>query len=147
MNEIAAYLGMIGYGVCLFLFMIQDIRTQQVSGKGILLTIPFLLLDLIFHSQLFFLERIAGAGVGGLFIAISKLTRGKIGTGDGIIIALTGWIAGITLNLEMLLYSFLFLMIAAILLLVIFHFNKKRTIPFLPFYYSGFLLCMVFHYG
>jgi prepilin signal peptidase PulO-like enzyme (type II secretory pathway) len=45
--------------------------------------------------------------------------------------------------LEVITYSFFISSIVAIVLMIIFHFSRKKTIPFIPFLLMGFICSVV----
>ena len=70
---------------------------------------------------------------------LAVLSRGGIGMGDGwMILAL-----GVLVDYELVFHSCVFAMILAAvfagILLVVFHKNRKYTIPFIPFLTAGYL--------
>lgn len=138
------YIGTIGIFILLVLCTIEDIKVKKIITWHFLLIIPFFIVDLIMNTlienRISWIERLIGLLIGGIFICLSKLTKGQIGLGDGYIIAISGLMLGGFRNIEMVTYSFLASSIISILLLSFFHFGKKRTIPFVPFLLLGFIL-------
>jgi len=125
-------------GVLLTIYSIQDIRTKSVSRGMLILGTILLTLSTIFHTDYTLLEVITGVLLGISLFAFSKILRGQIGSGDGIIVAITGVGLGIWNNLGML-FCALFLagIFSAILLIT----GKKRNyqFPFVPFLLAGFI--------
>ncbi|MDD5935925.1 MAG: prepilin peptidase [Clostridiales bacterium] len=137
------YFGMIGLFLLLLLCTIEDIRKKKIIIWHLLLVVPFLIVDIIFNTivtcNLSWIERLCGLGIGMIFMVLSKLTKGQVGMGDGYLIAVFGIMLGAWRNLEIITYSFLASAVISIILLSFFHFGKKRTIPFIPFLFFGFL--------
>ena len=89
------------------------------------------------------LECIGGILIGGAFLGISKVTRGQIGIGDGLILCVTGLGLGIAKGMEMLLYGLLLAALFSAILLVRKVANRKMTIPFIPFLFVGYLITIL----
>lgn len=76
---------------------------------------------------------VSGLLMGILFIVISYLTKGSIGMGDGYIICVIGCLAGGYRTIVIVTAAMFISAIVAIVLMVIFKWGRKRTIPFVPF--------------
>lgn len=131
--------------VCLMLIIcsIDDIRTKTIRIKKLIPFTGILLIGMIIGTNISVVESIAGLSVGVIVILIAKLTNGQIGTGDGIILCVTGIGLGIWNNLEMFCYALMFAAFFSIFLLVRNMKNRKRKIPFVPFLFLGFLCCIL----
>ena len=87
-----------------------------------------------------------GVAVGVVLLLLSRLTRGSIGMGDGLVFCVTGIFLGGVCNLELLMISLLY---AAFFSLGMLTFGKKyknrwkREIPFLPFVFLGYATLLV----
>lgn len=123
---------------------IEDIRTKKIDIRKLIVVFIILLPSMFLRSDIHILECLSGIVLGVIFIAISKITRGQIGMGDGYIICVTGLGFGIWRSLEMLCYALFFAAIYSMFLLVRHYANRKKLIPFVPFLFLGFILCIVF---
>ena len=85
--------------------------------------------------------RAAGIAAGGIFIFLSRVTRGQIGMGDGILLMIIGGYLGILSFMEVVMYGFFLSALAGIILLCIKKMDKKRKMPLVPFLFAGFVLC------
>ncbi len=119
--------------VWLFICSVQDIKEQQINlvliGVGF---ISLFTLSLI-ENQLLIWERLGGVGLGIFLILLSKITRGQIGIGDGLILSVTGISLGFYLNSILLIYSLFISAVFSIGIMIIKKANRKSTIPFTPF--------------
>jgi leader peptidase (prepilin peptidase)/N-methyltransferase len=127
-------------GVLLLCCSIEDLRRKKV-----LLWMPavgFLIIGICvpFADGLTIWDRVGGFIVGVCVVAISIVTKGKIGTGDGILLCITGIGQGLWGNLELLAFALLGASVISILLLVFRRADRKKSIPFVPFLLFGFLL-------
>lgn len=126
--------------VTLFLYLlrmsVEDIRYKSVPyahlavGAGLMLLFylgePFSVFSLIF-----------GIGTGILLIVCSVLTKGSVGIGDGVILAIIGMAMGFS-TIYILIYSFLAVSATAFLLLTLAKKQYRYEIPLIPFYLLGF---------
>lgn len=138
------YLSIVTVVVFLTVGSIQDIRKKKISIWILLLLIPAFVLQLLSGVIVSLKQRVIGILVGAIFFLISKVTREQIGKGDAYVITALGFILGGFGVFEMLCYSFILTMVAAMILLFIFHTQRKKTIPFLPFLLLGYICMLVF---
>lgn len=138
------YIGIIGIGLLLLLCTLEDIKTRRLNLWHILIIVPFIIFDLvertIIEPEVSWIGRVSGLIIGIIFIVLSKLTKGQIGMGDGILISVIGVMLGGLQSLEVITYSFFASSIVAIILLTFFKMGKKKTIPFVPFLLLGYIM-------
>lgn len=72
--------------------------------------------------------------------AVSLLTGGAIGFGDGLLVAITGLYLGVQAAMGTLLWGLLLCALCGICLLIFRRGNKKTALPFAPFLLIGFLI-------
>ena len=84
-----------------------------------------------------------GAGVGILFLLVSKVTREGFGYGDSWAILALGIYLGLWGVLDVLVGTFCFLAVAALVCLTAKKMSRKHTIPFIPFLAAGYLLSVL----
>jgi len=122
-------------GIC----AIVDFKWKKIN---ILLLIPFFIAGILCNMKYQLLSPtcvFAGMGIGIVVLAIGFVTRGRIGSGDGAILIVTGLFLGFYDNLLLLLIAtFLAAVIGAILLLFK-RVNKNYEIPFIPFLFVTFI--------
>lgn len=88
-------------------------------------------------------QRLLGAGVGGILLVISFLSRGKIGLGDGYLLCISGFALGVQQNLALLGYGLLFAGVVAVVMLICKKASRNTKMPFVPFLFGAYLLCLV----
>lgn len=127
-------------GAMLLACSVQDIRKKKiflwVIAAGGLLTgacLPF-------SGGFSFLDILGGIAVGACVIAISLATGGKIGLGDGFLLCATGLGLGFWGNLELFGLALFLAASVSILLLLLRLADRKKSIPFVPFVFLGYLI-------
>ena len=84
-----------------------------------------------------------GAGVGILFLLVSKVTREGLGYGDSWAILALGLYLGLWGVLDVLAVAFGLLAAASIICLAVKKMSRKHSIPFIPFLAAGYLISML----
>ena len=84
-----------------------------------------------------------GAGVGILFLLVSKVTREGFGYGDSWAILALGIYLGLWGVLDVLAGKFCLLAAASLICLTAKKMSRKHTIPFIPFLAAGYLLSVL----
>jgi leader peptidase (prepilin peptidase)/N-methyltransferase len=135
----AEYLAPILIGIWLLLCSYQDIRRKKINLLLILAGFIIIIVNSVFLRELTILNRMAGTIPGIILLALSYITRGQIGIGDGLIVIITGIGLGITQNTILLAYGLSGSAIFSIILLTLRLANRKKTIPFVPFIFMGYL--------
>lgn len=135
-------------GLCiLFLFSYIDIQLRRV---------PVWLLYLsgaaAFVYQILYPERniwllLGGAGVGILFLIISKVTEEGMGYGDSWGILVFGIYLGLWELVEVLLTAFFILAVFSAAVLIRKRLQGRYTLPFYPFLTGGYLTVMFIEGG
>ncbi len=85
----------------------------------------------------------SGIFVGVALLLLTKVTRGAVGAGDGVVFVITGLLFGIWENVVLLCMSLFLLGIVGGILLMIHRVHRKTLIPFVPFVllvYGGMLV-------
>ncbi len=127
------------FNIFLALWSLEDIRRKKVK----LWPIPiFALWQLVFLSRQetgLWISSLCGMAVGIVFCAVSMISRGVIGLGDGWVIGLLGFYIGLQKLLPALgIAFFLAGMTAAVF--IIFNKGKTARLPFIPYIYVGYLI-------
>ncbi len=143
LSEILKHSGVIWIGVLLFFLGIQDLRQKEISCWWLISIIPFIVIEIITSSEITFMGRIFGGLLGFFFIILSKITKGQIGIGDGYVLCVIGIMLGISKSAILLSYAFLLTSVVSMILLIFFRWNRKKTIPFIPFIFFGYLGCIL----
>ncbi len=116
-----------------------DIRWRKISilsvGMAGVLGIAFCMHENNLLKMDFILSLIPGIVV----FLLARLTREGIGYGDGWVLIINGIFLGAADNLQACITAVLLAGLWALILLVVFHKNRKDEIPFLPFLLCGVL--------
>jgi leader peptidase (prepilin peptidase)/N-methyltransferase len=134
-------------GVLLLICAIQDLTKKRVYlwviGIGSALTF----ICLPFIEKLSVANCIGGLAVGLVTLMISKMTDGKIGVGDGILLCVTGIGLGFWNNLELFGIALFLAAVISIFLLLSRIVDRKKSIPFIPFLFAGYLIIVFISKG
>ena len=117
-----------------------DLKKREINIVLPIITGVFFAIFMFLSDDVSFLSSLIGLAEGVLLIALSFITDGQIGSGDGIILAATGLMLGWKDNLIMFFFSCLISAFVAIGLMGIKKADKKTKIPFIPFMVPGFFL-------
>jgi leader peptidase (prepilin peptidase)/N-methyltransferase len=127
-------------GVLLFICSLQDFLRKRVYlwiiGIGAVLTF----VCLPFMEKISIANCIGGLTVGLVILLISKMTGGKIGMGDGILLCVTGIGLGFWNNLELFGVALFLAAVLSIILMILRVVDRKTSIPFIPFLFAGYLI-------
>jgi leader peptidase (prepilin peptidase)/N-methyltransferase len=137
------YIRFIGVLILLVICTIEDFKYKKIITWHLLIVLPFMCFDLWLNNSVLLTSRLIGILIGCSFLLLSKITKEQVGAGDAYIIIAIGLVLGGLKCFEVITYSFLLSSVVAIILMVIFKFPKKRTIPFIPFLLCGFLCSAV----
>lgn len=129
--------------IWLFLCSWQDIRKKQISVLLIAGGFAVLFLVASLYGDQSTGSRIGGMLLGILLLGMNPLTGGQVGIGDGLVVCVTGICLGFRSNAVLLVYALLGAAIISGVLLVLFHTDRKKTIPFVPFLLLGYLGVLV----
>lgn len=131
----------VGYLCCL---SVLDIKTQRLPNRLLAAGAVVALLQVFLGSSPSILLSLAGGAVGIAFLGISKVTGEAFGYGDSIVIIILGISLGLWNLLALLMLSFLLAAGCSTVLLALFHFQRKTTLPFIPFLVSSYVLVLIF---
>lgn len=130
-------------GVFLLIEGIRDLQKHKVSMITVMIAG---ILGVIFQFVIIQengLKIIGGILIGIVLLSLAKITREKIGYGDGWIFVVTGIYLGFHSNMYLLLLSLFLASLVSICLLVFKKVNKKTELPFVSFVLPGYLLLFV----
>ena len=125
-------------------FSYTDIKNRTVPVPGIVIFSAAAFLSFVPGSGLTLLQAAGGALTGLVFLVISFLTKGEIGSGDGLVIALTGIYLGFWKNAELLVCALFMCAIYSLVLVVVSRKSKRYEVPFVPFMLAGYVLMLGF---
>ena len=130
-------------GVFLLIEGIRDLQKHKVSMITVMIAG---ILGVIFQFGIIQengLKIIGGILIGIVLLLLAKMTREKIGYGDGWIFVVTGIYMGFRNNMYLLLLSLFLASLVSICLLVFKKVNKKTELPFVSFVLPSYLLLFV----
>ena len=98
---------------------------------------------LVCRGEVLLQSAFLGVVIGIVLVAISLLTRGEIGVGDGILFMICGLLFGLYENLVLLFLSLVFTAMVSGALILTRRAGRKDTLPFAPFVFAGFgVMCI-----
>lgn len=142
----AEHLMNISLGITLLLCAAQDMRKKKVFLWMIILGAVLVAVCVPFCHTYSLIDRLGGLAVGGGVVLISKLTQGKIGLGDGLLLCVTGIGLGFWGNLELFGVALFLASILAIFLLVFRMADRNKSFPFIPFMFIGYVVIYIANY-
>ncbi len=119
---------------------IQDIRWKKVRVAIVWAAALLICLCIPFSSRMPVIERLLGVISGLGVVLLSKITGGKIGLGDGLVLAVTGMGLGFWGNIELFALALALAAVFSIGLIIIRRANRKKIIPFIPFILLAYML-------
>lgn len=129
---------------------IMDIRKKAINSRVMIIAVILMLISGLIFYRCGIVERLAGILPGVLFIITGYLTKGGIGLADSIFITSIGIGLGITGCISVIMISLSLSGLFAIMYLVKNYRNgncRKKTIPFIPFVFFGFVINEVIKYA
>lgn len=117
---------------------VTDLRKREISVcMLVMLTVLSSAAALMQKENLW--ELLGGIGIGMLFFLISRCTREQIGYGDSWLILILGIYVGASKLLSLLLAASFGAGIFSLIFCVIYKWNRKYSIPFIPFLTAAFV--------
>jgi leader peptidase (prepilin peptidase) / N-methyltransferase len=126
-------------GIMLIICGISDIKSRKISLSIVIFSFISMVIFISFNKEVSYISGLGGVLVGVFLLILSRITKGEIGIGDGLIFCVTGLGLGMWDNLCLLVYSLFFASIFAGVVLVTKWMDKKQVIPFVPFVLAGYL--------
>ena len=88
------------------------------------------------------MDMLLGAGIGGIVLLLSFITRESIGRGDGLMLMVSGVFLGAEKNLELFFAALLLCGMAALFLIVMKRKERTCRIPLAPYLLAGYLFVL-----
>jgi leader peptidase (prepilin peptidase)/N-methyltransferase len=126
-------------GIWLLLCSWQDFRKKKIHIALIFLGGIGILICSFLSGELVFSSRIAGFSLGLTLLLLNPVTSRQIGIGDGLIVSILGIGLGFNQLAFILTYSLFGAAILAVGLILFRKAGRKRTMPFVPFLFLGYL--------
>ena len=117
----------------------MDYKIRKVPRDVLILCVAGAVIYEMVTQNVDWLVSVTGAGIGVMFMGISKVTQEAIGYGDSLAILILGIYLGIWGLLEVLATAFFILGILALSCLILKQKKKTLTFPFYPFLTAGYL--------
>lgn len=130
-------------GLFLITVAIQDLVRKKIKVWIVILCGVLICICVSFCPEISILSRIMSLSLGIGLLITSKVTGGKIGIGDGLVICVTGIGLGFWSNIELFALALLLAAIFSIGLLVLRLADKKKSIPFLPFLFLAYIIIYI----
>lgn len=126
--------------IFLFLCSLSDWKNRKISLYFCLVGgLAIIICELLTNE--ISLEKILGGILVGLFLlSLTKITRGQIGLGDGIVFLVIGVGLGLRESFLLLIESLCLLFLFCVIGLIVKKIKMKQRIPFLPFVFVAYLL-------
>lgn len=121
-------------------FAVTDIQFRRIPAELLAMTNLAVLVYQIFWQPVDIWLAAAGAGIGALFLLLSRITRQSIGYGDSWAILILGIFLGIWGLMAVLSGAFLLLAVASIWILARKKMSRRRKLPFYPFLAAGYII-------
>ncbi len=113
-----------------------------ISAGGLVL----LRIQEVCENEMSFGVMFSGIYIGVILLILSKLSRGGIGAGDGIVFVVTGLVYGIWENAVLLLIALTLSGVVGGILLILHKVGRKALIPFVPFVSVGYGVMFIWKY-
>lgn len=120
-----------------------DIKMGVIKTKILLLGILPVSIYAGFISEETSASIICGMLLGGSFLFVSYFTREALGYADSILLALLGTFLGVEKLLFIMLLSFGSVAVFSLVGIVCKHWDRDKTIPFVPFLLLGYMGVMI----
>ncbi len=130
-------------GALLLCCAIQDLIKKKVYLWVIGLGAIIIIICILWMDNLDLANRIGGLFIGLSILALSKITAGKIGIGDGLLLCISGLGLGFWPNIELLGMALFLAATLSIVLLIFRKVDHKQSIPFIPFLFVGYLILCI----
>jgi len=126
-------------GLFLIATAIQDLVTKKIKVWIVLLGALFIGICIPFCSALTLIDRISGLLPGFMVMMLNKVTKGKIGLGDGLVLCVTGLGLGFWSNMELFALALAMAAAFSAVLLILKFADRKKSIPFIPFIFISYV--------
>lgn len=126
-------------GILLLYSSYTDIKKREISALVLMIFMIMGIVCTIYGERISLTEVFFGVFIGVFLIAISILTHGELGLGDGLLLCVTGLYLGFVRNILLLLIA-LFISAIFSMFLLLFKCGLKREYPFVPFLFLSYSL-------
>ena len=129
-------------GIFLLMEGIRDIRHRQISMISVaVFAVIGLIIQLVFDFDRWY-EPFGGVVLGVVLLLLAKITKERIGYGDGWIMFVTGIYLGFRYNLFLLTMALFLAALVSVGLLICKKVNRHSSIPFVTFLFVGYCVML-----
>ena len=131
------------FAVYMIVLMLMDIKWKKLSLAALMSGFIILTAGFLCGRNIHVMLLAAGAGVGIVFLVVSRVTDESLGYGDSILILIMGGFLGFWNILSLLVAAFSIAALFSIFMLVRKKFHKKSAFPFVPFLTAAYIGGMI----
>ena len=130
--------------IFLFLCSVWDCKVRKIPLWICHVGVFFIIMCELLTKEISLQKMIGGILVGLFLLGLTKITRGQIGLGDGIVFIVIGLGIGLKESFLLLLESLFLLFLFCLIGLIVKKIKIKQRIPFLPFVFTAYFLKFIF---
>ncbi len=127
------------FGLYMIVLTVMDIKWKKLSLAALLSGFIIVVAGLLCGRDIHVILLAAGAGVGIVFLVISRVTEESFGYGDSILIVIMGGFLGFWNILSLLVMAFSMSALFSIFMLIKKKFHRKSAFPFVPFLTAAYI--------
>ena len=127
------------FAVYMSILAIMDIKWKKLSLAVLLSGFIIVVAGFLCGRDIHVILLAAGAGVGIVFLVISRVTEESFGYGDSILIVIMGGFLGFWNILSLLVMAFSMSALFSIFMLIKKKFHRKSAFPFVPFLTAAYI--------
>ena len=127
------------FAVYMIVLMIMDIKWKKLSLAVLISGFILLPAGFLCGRSIHIILLAAGAGVGIIFLIVSRVTEEAFGYGDSILIMIMGGFLGFWNILSLLVAAFSMAALFSIFMLIRKKFHRKSAFPFVPFLTAAYI--------
>ena len=131
------------FAVYMIVLMIMDIKWKKLSLAVLISGFILLPAGFLCGRSIHIILLAAGAGVGIIFLIVSRVTEEAFGYGDSILIMIMGGFLGFWNILSLLVAAFSMAALFSIFMLIRKKFHRKSAFPFVPFLTAAYIGGMI----
>lgn len=131
------------FAVYMSILAIMDIKWKKLSLAALMSGFIILTAGFLCGRNIHVMLLAAGAGVGIVFMVVSRVTEEAFGYGDSILILIMGGFLGFWNILSLLVAAFSMAALFSIFMLLRKKFHRKSAFPFVPFLTAAYIGGMI----
>lgn len=125
------------FWVYLFYVGFMDVKRKSLYICELIIGLPLAVISFVFNPYIVIWDAFMGCVVGAFFLVLSIITKGQIGTADGILLMETGIAFGLSGNIVVIGIALMLVLFVSAGLLLTGKLHRKSTLPFVPFILGG----------